>query len=197
MSIRRTLTTQTLWVTPPSPHIRWPGVLYSLFASVVAITLLSDIISVSVARGWYIYLVFCISWPQTSAYEQNQISLSRPQYSMIDLPSSNQNTPVGNVHRLSVNNMSSFAAKVSVVKPIGSVHRVGEINPGERATFDLSNVEGIHAGDDIHARVTSNAGSEDSDSARTTYSTKATIGVSYAIAGTEEAPRISFQTMEP
>ncbi|KAJ7579581.1 hypothetical protein C8J56DRAFT_1169770 [Mycena floridula] len=104
--------------------------------------------------------------------------------------------PPPQVRQITVDNETSFDASISVVRSTGNVHSLGpQIEAGNtNVVFDLTTV-GLRNGETFKVRVVSGH-RKHTDDTLLTYTRKSEEEAIYAIAGSANVPRVTFQGLE-
>ncbi|KAJ7579366.1 hypothetical protein C8J56DRAFT_1029909 [Mycena floridula] len=104
---------------------------------------------------------------------------------------------IGDLRQIIVSNETTFDANIYIVTGNQTVY---PLHPQLKArdtniVFDLNKVPGLSNGDTIQAKVVSSHGASDNDTLLT-YTKKSENQAIYAIAGTINAPTVTFQSLE-
>jgi len=104
----------------------------------------------------------------------------------------------GNIPKITVSNNGAFDASIYVLTGAGTPYALSpQVEAGSTISFDLTKVRGLNNGDIIQGRVVSGQAAQYTDQTLLTYHNNAKSQAFDAIAGTANAPVITFQNLDP
>ncbi|KAJ7586274.1 hypothetical protein C8J56DRAFT_1165359 [Mycena floridula] len=106
---------------------------------------------------------------------------------------------VGNARQITVSNNEAYNANIRLVSGNGNTYPLApKVEAGDKnIIFDLTKVQGLNECITFQVRVVSDVGAESTDQTVFTYTKNATNQAIYSVAGTSNAPMISFRNLSP